>query len=130
MRTAPHVLSAPPETCLCFALAHTFYPELLCWPIQLERAGISLQANTGWLNIKGAVRRYLGYCASVRGEEAVAAAGLLDVLDGPLIAGFVAWLLQSRETTLSTAVQTKVCAYAVAAFYPEVPEGANQPRNG
>ena len=98
-------------------------------PIQLERAGIALQGANSFQNIKGAVRRFLGYCASVRGEDEIAAVGLLSVLDGTLVAGFVGWLLQSRETTLSTAVQTmlgleKVCAYTVATFFTEEPSGA------
>ena len=97
-------------------------------PIQLQRAGIALQGANSFNNIRGAVRRYLGYCTTVRSTEAVAAAGLLNILDGPLIAGFVGWLLQSRETTLSTCVQTflaleKAAHWAVTELLPEAADG-------
>ena len=102
--------------------------KYLTAPINLDRSGISLQGANSWHNIRSALRRFLGFCAQKKGEAAVAAAGVLHILDGPSVGGFVAWLLQTRETSLVTCVQTmlaleKTAYWAVSEFYPEMPDG-------
>ena len=103
--------------------------KYLTSPIHLGRAGISLQGANSWQNIRSVLRRYLGYCLQSKGEGAVADAGLLCILDGPSVAGYAAWLLQTRETSLTTCVQTmlaveKVAHWAISEFYPEEADGA------
>ena len=75
--------------------------KYLTAPINLDRSGISLQGANSWHNIRSALRRFLGFCAQKKGEAAVAAAGVLHILDGPSVGGFVAWLLHSVQNFIS-----------------------------
>jgi len=96
-------------------------------PVQLDRSGVTLQAAGSWKNIKATVRRFLGFAAA-RDEDA-ASAGLLNVLDGPKVISFVAWMLHSRDCSLPSCVQSmlaleKTASFALAELLPEDPVAA------
>ena len=74
-------------------------------PIQLGRGSISLQGATTWLNIRSVLKRYLGYCATVRGLEETVSGGLFALLDGDLLMGFIAYMLQERGLALASVAQ-------------------------
>jgi hypothetical protein len=97
-------------------------------PVNLQRDSIQLQADKSFSNIRDCIRRFLGFCRSHRGDEKVKSLGVLNLMHGPAVIGFIGWLLSSREVALPTCVQTMLCLekivqFACAELVPEMSDG-------
>ena len=97
-------------------------------PVNLQRDSIQLQADKSFSNIRDCIRRFLGFCRSHRGEDEVKTLGVLNLLHGPVVIGFIGWLLSCREVALPTCVQTMLCLekcvqWACVELVPEMSDG-------